>query len=78
MKIVSTKKTPETAYLEHTECRSSGSRQLLCASGSVNNSIGGTVKLNAPDVPVVMPEYADGSSELKETEDTAEVELDSG
>ena len=32
---------------------------------------------NAPfDVPIVMPEHADGSSESKETEDAAEVELD--
>ena len=40
----------------------------------------GTVKSNAPDVPIMMPhdQYVDGSSKLKETEDTVELELDSG
>ena len=45
----------------------------VCASGSVvKNSSGDTNKLNAMlDVPVTIPEHADGPSELKETENTA-------
>ena len=36
------------------------------------------VESNVPlDVPILMPEHADGSSELKDTEDTAKVESDS-
>ena len=36
------------------------------------------VESNVPlDVPILMPEHADGSSELKDTEDTAKAELDS-
>ena len=49
-----------------------------CASNSVKNLSGGKVESNAPlDVPIVMPEYKDGSSESKDTEDTDKVELDS-
>ena len=48
----------------------------LCASG-IKNCSAGAVESNASlDVLIVMPEHADGSSEPKETEDTAEVEFD--
>ena len=49
------------------------------ASDSVKSSSGGTAESNALlDVPIVMSEHTpDGSRESKDTEDTAEVELNS-
>ena len=49
-----------------------------CASESVKSLSEGTVESNAPlNVRIMIPEHADGSSESRDTEDTAEVELDS-
>ena len=48
----------------------------MCASDSEKSSSRGTVESNAPlDVPIVMPEHADGSSESKDTEDNTRFEL---
>ena len=70
MKIINTTRTSETMYLKHTECYSRGSKQ-------VKSSSRGTVESNAPlDVPIVMPEHADGSSKSKDAEDTAKIEQD--
>ena len=47
-------------------------------SDSVKSSSRGTVESNAPlDVPIVMPEHTNGSSESKDTKDTTKFELDS-
>ena len=48
----------------------------VCASDSiVNNSSGDTdVSNTLLDLPIMIPEGADGSSKSKETEDTTEVE----
>ena len=51
---------------------------VLCASG-VKNCSAGAIESNASlDVLIVIPEHADGSSEPKETEDTAESSLTAG
>ena len=50
----------------------------MCASDSEKSSSRGIVESNTLlDVPIVMPEHADGSSESKDTEDTTRFELDS-
>ena len=49
-----------------------------CASDSVKSSSDGMAESNAPlYVPIVMPEHEEGSRESKDTEDIAEVELNS-
>ena len=74
MKIVSTMKTPETTYLKHMECRSREWTVTVCEQQ--RKELKCKVESNTPfDVPIMMSEHADGSSELStETEDAAEVE----
>ena len=55
-----------TMYLKHTECRPRGNGQSRCVSGSVKNCSEGAVESNVPlDVPIVIPEHVDGSSESR-------------
>ena len=74
MKIVSTTKMPKTTYLKHMECRSREWIVTVCERQ--RKELKCKVESNTPfDVPIMMSEHADGSSELStETEDAAEVE----
>ena len=71
IEMVSATETPETAYLKYTECHSRG---VGSVEATVKNSSVDTDESNTLlDVPIVIPERAEGLSESKETKETAEV-----
>ena len=64
----------ETTYLKYTECHSRGVDSVCEQQYSKKNSRGDTDESNTLlDLPIMIPERADGSSKSKETEDTTEV-----